>query len=275
MRWRRRTTQHAHRQNPLFTKPNWRLFVIERLSTIAWLTLLIILIAIYLIFYSPLLKINRVEINGLKSISGKTLEEKYINWQLDQTRFKVFPQSNMIMFSRKWLNERITHDYGLASLKINKNLPHTLIITIAEKTPELIWVTDGKNYLLSESGDIVSQITSPDQATGLTYIYDDSNIEVKPGVQAINQEKISFILQLIAKMKQLSQIEVTGYHMPASQSTQVNVLTKAGYAIYFDTSKNFEAQFNKLTRTFDDSAFKENPPKEYIDVRLGDRVYYK
>lgn len=251
------------------------MFVIERFNLFSWVFVLILLICVYLLFYSPLLKITRVEIKGLKSISTKTLEDKYIDWQMKQMRFKIFPQSNIIMFSRKWLNERITNDYGLASLKIEKKYPHTLTINLTEKIPELVWVAGGNNYLLSESGDIVSRIANLDQTTGLTLIYDDSNIEVKPGQTAISQVKVNFIKQLISKMKQLPTVEVTGYHMPASQGTQINVSTKAGYSIYFDISKNFDAQFTKLSRTLEDPAVKEKSPQEYIDVRLGDRVYFK
>jgi cell division septal protein FtsQ len=273
MRWK------FHRQreskNPLFTKPNWQQFIIERFGFFGWMVILIVLVVMYLIFYSPLLAITRVEISGTQNISPQVLKEKFINWQLHQRRFGIFTQNNILMFSRKWLGEQIARDYNLASLKVDKKFPHTLRVTLVEKKPDLVWVSGGINYFLSESGEISSVISNGEQLADLPLIYDDSNSAARAGQAVLTVDKVSFIHGLITRLKQMPSVEVTAYHMLNGQGTQFNVQTKAGYTVYFDTSKDLEAQVAKLQRILDDKAFKNKPAREYIDVRLGDRVYYK
>jgi cell division septal protein FtsQ len=271
---RRRQDQPVYK-NPLFTKPSWRLFVIERFSFFGWLVILVALIIAYLLFYSPLLRITTVAIDGTQNISTRVLKERYVDWQLQQQRLKIFPQNNLIMFSKKWLTELISRDYSLASLKIKKQWPHTLVITLSEKNPELVWMAGSTYFYLGENGDIASQLPSQEMAAGIPTIVDDSNTAAKVGQPVLTRDKVVFIEQLIDKIRQIPSIEAVAYHMISGAGTQVNVQTAAGYVINFDTSKNIDAQVTKLQRILDDQAFKDNPPKEYIDVRLGDRVYYK
>ena len=226
-------------------------------------------------FYSPALQITRVEIKGTQNISPKIIEEKFINWQLQQSRFKIFRQNNLIMFSKKWLTQRLNNDYGLADLKIQKKFPHSLLVTIQEKKPELIWSSRGNYYYLTESGDLAQTITVTAETSPLPIIYDDSNTEAKPGQNILTAAKVNFIKNLISEIKEITTLEEPSYHLQSNLGTQVNVNVKASYSILFDNSKDLDTQVEKLRRTLTDASILATPPQEYIDVRLGDRVYIK
>jgi cell division septal protein FtsQ len=273
VRWK--FNRQRESKNPLFTKSTWQQFVIERFSFFGWLSILFFLVIIYLLFYSPLLQITRVDIRGTQNISPKIIEEKFINWQLQQSRFKVFKQNNLIMFSKKWLNQRLNNDYGLASLKIQKKFPHSLIVTIQEKTPELIWSSQGKYHYLSENGDLAQVVDITPETSPLPIIYDDANTEAKPGQNILATDRITFIKNLTNEIKQINSVEVDSFHLQSNLGTQISVQVKAGYNILFDISKDLAAQLEKLRRTLSDASTLANPPQEYIDVRLGDRVYIK
>lgn len=282
MRWNFRQKKIAARhadepayRNPLFTKPNWQLFVIERLGLFGWLIVFLFVSTIYLIFYSPLLQITTVEISGTKTISPQMLNEKFVSWQLEQARYKIFKQNNIFMFSKKWLQENIGKQYDFAALTIDKKLPHTLRITITEKKPALGWVVNGVQYYLGESGEIASLMDGSDQTNAVPLIYDDSNTTVTVGQIILNRDKVFFIEGLLKQISQLKSIEVVSYHMLNNLNPQLNVRTKADYTIYFDTAKGLDVQLTKLKRILADETLTSKPPKEYIDVRLGDRVYYK
>lgn len=262
-------------RNPLFVKKTWQTFLIERFSLFGWLTIFFVLALIYLIFYSPWLRITNIEISSSPNISATTVDQKFIRWQLEQRKWLIFRQSNILLFDKGWLEKNIKSTYSLTSLTIDKKLPHTLRVAMTEKSPELVWITGGKYYYLSENGEIVSEITAPDRRAELPSIFDDFNAGAKPDQAVLTPEKVLFIKNLLNGMKEVSEVEVASYHLPTSLGTQVNVLTKAGYAIYFDMSKNLDTQLNKLKRVLSEQSTKDSPPKEYIDVRLGDRVYLK
>jgi len=261
-------------QNPLFAKKNWQIYVIERFSFFGWLGILLFLLIIYILFYSPLLQITKIEISGTNNISAQTLEEKYIKWQLKQNKWKIFKQNNILLFSKKWLRDNIEEKYSLDSLEINKKIPHTLSVTIEEKTPTLIWTTNDLYYYLDESGFIASLITDQESITNLPAIHDEGKEAVKIGQEILTKEKVLFIKELISDISHINSIEVTSYSIPHHLSTQINVHVSAGYQIYFDSQKNLDTQIDKLKRVLEESETAKSA-QEYIDLRIGERVYIK
>ncbi len=179
------------------------------------------------------------------------------------------------MFSKKWLTQRLNNDYGLASLKIQKKIPHSLIVTIQEKTPELIWSSQGKFFYLSENGDLAQTVDITPETSPLPIIYDDTNAEAKPGKKILTDDKVmTFIKNLTSEIKQISSIEVDSYHLQTNIN-QLSIKVKAGYNIFFDINKDLPTQLEKLRRTLSDASTLANPPQEYINVKFGDRVYIK
>ncbi len=256
-------------QNPLFTKKNWQIYVIERFSFFGWLGILVFLLIIYILFYSPLLQITKIEISGTNNISAQTLEEKYIKWKLKQNKWKVFKKNNILLFSKKWLRDNIEKKYSLDSLEINKKIPHTLSVTIGEKTPTLIWTTNDLYYYIDENGLIASVITDQESVANLPTIYNEGNEAVKIGQEILTNEKVIFIKELISGMTQINSIEVTSYSIPHHLSTQINVHVSAGYQIYFDLQKNLNTQIDKLKRVLEESETAKSA-QEYIDLHIGE-----
>lgn len=282
MRWnfrqkrlQRKRLREPTYQNPFFTKKTWQAFVIERFSFFGWLTILVGLLVIYLIFYSPLLKITKIEIQGVDHTSAKTIEEKFIKWQLDQRKWLIFKQSNIMLFDKNWLRRNLEEKYAPQSLVIDKKFPHSLYVEINEKSPEFVWITSDQYYYIDQNGQIAANINNKNEVENLTLIYDESNEPVKPGQAILTEEKVTFIKDLVQNLSEIASIEVESYSMPNSLNTQFNVQTMAGYKIYFDTSKDLETQVTKLKRVIDEKDIPNQPPAEYIDLRIGDRVYLK
>lgn len=281
MRWnvhQKRIERHSHSRpsfkNPLFTKRSWQQFVIERLSIFAWILILGGLGIVYLLFYSPLLQINRIEIKGTVSIPAETLDEKFVRWQLDQRRFLIFKQSNILLFNKSWLTENILNQFSTDSLVIDKKLPHTLIVTIVEKKPQLIWQTGEQQLYLGEQGIVSSTVSSVDVTDDVPTVTDESGEAVSPGDTVLSQDRISFITSLISQSGSWMNVTVTGYSITSKISVQFNVHTEAGYDIYFDMSRDLDQQIEKLNRVLE-TKIQEEQPSAYVDLRIGDRVYIK
>lgn len=261
-------------QNPLYAKKNWQSFIIQRFSFFGWLVLLVFLLVIYAIFYSPLLQINKIEISGTSSVPADIIEEKFVKWQLEQRKWLIFRQNNILLFSKKWLQENIEQQYTIDTLAIDKKLLHTLSVTITERTPTLVWKTNEKIYYLDENGFIASAIANSESVIDLPQILDEGNESVNIGQEILTNEKISFIKELVEAMPTINALEVTSYSTPHQLSTQINVQVTDGYQIYFDSQKELTNQIEKLRRALTESESAQSP-QEYIDLRIGDRVYVK
>lgn len=277
MRWRRMHPNRgsAPEPNPLFTKRNWQSYVIEHFSTFGLLVIFLILGSVYLLLYSSLFAVTRIEIQGTETISPTTLDQKYVRWQLGQRRWLLLTQNNTITFDSSWLKENINNNYGLESIEVKKKLPHTITVTLIEKKPELIWAIADAQYYIGQNGQLTTLSILTDVPPTLPLLYDESNTPVQPGDTVITSEQVLFLNELFAKIASIQDLEISKYSVPNNLSTQVNARVGERYTIYFDSSKPLDKQIEKLERVLKDEAFLKQPPREYLDVRIGDRVYYK
>ncbi|XOU94897.1 MAG: cell division protein FtsQ/DivIB [Candidatus Kerfeldbacteria bacterium] len=262
-------------KNPLFIKSDtWKDFIIENKELIGLMLLLIISIIIYLILYSSIFKINKVELIGFDKISAKTISKEYIGTQLNNYRLLLFRQDNILLFNKEDFVRNINNNYSLESINIDKKFPHTLIITIQEKSPFLIYSTNNSKFYLDENGIISSKITDDTDNDKITIITNDANEEASANETIFSNDKIVFILNVVEKLPKIDSINVTSYSIPNKISYQLNVNVEQGYSIYFDMNKDINEQTNKLRRILDESE-SGDAPTEYIDLRIGERVYIK
>ncbi|MDD5039862.1 MAG: hypothetical protein PHY34_01800 [Patescibacteria group bacterium] len=280
MRWKfkqyKRHLPSSSRQspNPLYSRTSWQSYVIEHFSIFGFGLILIILLFLYFFLYSPTFNINRVKIEGTDRITAQIIDEKIIRWQLDQRRLLVFKQRNAFLFSTKWLRKNINAHYGFETLEIKKTLPHSLTVTIKEKIPEFIWSTGAMRYILAADGTAASKLDDTAVLVDIPTILDEQNSPIQPGDSVITPEKVVFIKTALLQLVDLDAITIASYSFPHRLSTQFTVHTENGYVIYFNTNKNFETQLTKL-KTFLSTLELGKEPKEYIDLRIGDRVYSK
>ena len=261
-------------RNPRHVLPQWKNFIFQHFSELGWFLLLAILLLVYLFYFSPIFAITNVEITGVGRPTAGQISEKYVNWQLSQKRFKIFPQKNLLAFDTGWLEENITNNFFLDTLEITKKPLHKLTITLKEKSPELIWQSSDKYYYLDATGQLSGLIASDQVPANIPIITDESSSDAAPGQQIVSQEKNSFILRLMILLKELNDLEITGISTPHPISPQINISVKDGYKIYFDQTKDLDSQSAKLERILNGSEG-EIKPSEYLDLRIGDRIYYK
>ncbi len=261
-------------KNPLYAKANWQSYVISHLGSIGWLSLLTLLLILYVIFYSPLFSIYTIKIDGTNPTTAKIIGEQFISWQMSQRKWFIFRQNNLLLFSKSWLNDNLESKYSLSDVSIKKKLLHTLEVTIHMKAPVLVWVTSDAYYYVDETGSLSTQVSNPEATASLPRIFDDSNEAPPQNGAIITPDKITFITSLTSQLSQLTGISIQSYSVPHRLSTQVNAKTEAGYVIYFDSSISLDTQMEKLRGVLN-TKIKDTKPKEYVDLRIGDRVYMK
>src|SRR3989339_953292 len=249
-------------------------------KSLPWKLILIILsfflisrrISFYLL-QSKHFSINDVEIHGLEYID-KTNLEKTITEYLEKPVFWFFSRSNKFLFSFEDLEDLMIKKFSLASISLEKN-KNTLFISLQERTSNLIWKTAGKSYIVDLEGIIVREQEEKDLLAqeNLPHFVDKNNISIKFGSQVLEKEEITntfFFLDLLSKKG----ITYTHIEIDRLAGKWMQVHTITGFGILFDVSGNIETQYRNLEIVLDDQ--QQNLDNlEYIDLRFGDRVYFK
>ncbi len=106
-------------------------------------------------------------------------------------------------------------------------------------------------------------------------VSDESNQEVTLGQPVLAAEMISAILNLNKELPTKTNLTINGFKMPTPDSREVKVVTSEGWEIYLDTTKDLEMQLANLKLVLDQKIKNNRQKLEYIDLRFGNRVYYK
>ncbi|MFA6908806.1 MAG: hypothetical protein WC289_02870 [Patescibacteria group bacterium] len=254
--------------NPLFGKETWFVWVQKNPFISVLFAVVCVLGVVYFFFYSPIFLIQNISVQGVHQERIVQLVKE----QMERRRWGIGIQKNMFTFSSSMLTETIGQVYSLEQLKINKKVPRTLEVTLAERTPVAeLHVADVR--LAVDGKGLVSQVLNGEETLPVILFLDSPQRTPQVGESLIPEFSMQFIL---AKQTEInSRIEKTIEQWVLIEGThQLRAKTSEGWQIYFDYDRDLQQQYDSLIRLWD-RQFKADSPNEYIDVRLIERVYYK
>lgn len=277
--------QQKDLKNPFFQKKGkakvkkWMIFI---------LVIVILAIALRFLVNSPIFLIKNIEIYGTKTISKNEILNIYQD-QLEKHRFFILPQNNIFFFDKDRLEKKIEDKYILQDLEISKKYLDTIIIELEETITSVVYLTRDQAYYLDLKGQVISEVKSFDEsdnenraievlrnravAENLPVIYNEENIEVKIGDSVVASEVIEFIIELNEKLTEAN-IAIDYFQINPENNKEVWAKTSVGYEIYFSRDLEIISQIQNLTVVLEEKI--KNPADlEYIDLRFGQKVFYK
>lgn len=242
-------------------RPYWHVMLRNGLWAIA------IVVLAWVLFGSHWLDVRGVEIGGNTEISQTEAQhrlEDYLNQR---------PLERNILFTRtSELARALKSDYPtINKLNINRTIFLKLHINAIERKAVLVWQTGGSRWVVAEDGIILRPAKEGEAFAGT--ILDTANLPVKAGDQVANRQFISFVHDVYAKAKdhgftiQRSAIEST--------TRELKVTLDSGIYIRFDTTREAGEQLAAAQDALEAARKNNKPPREYLDVRIPGRVYYR
>lgn len=217
---------------------------------------------IYFVFFS-----NFFVLDNLK-ISGTHLLEPEVVTQV------VFPngftKANAVTFMEGLAKRKLLKQNQVADVSFSKNLiSNTLTIQIVEHQTSIIWQTGGQQFLINRFGVVydAAEIGSP-----LLVVEDLKNVPISLSQKIVTTEFIDFVTSFAANLPRRSNITIRRILVPET-TFEVEMETKDGWRIILDTTASWEEQLNNLVRVLREMS--DQTPREYIDLRVGKRVYFK
>ncbi len=276
-------------KNPLKIKKGIFKFKVFRIIN---LVLIIgILGVLYFFVFSNFYHITNIEVYGNSIISTDDLLD-ISNDYLAQKKLLVLKNKNIFIFSKQDLTSKISEVVLLNSLEINKILPNTIRITINEREAVLKWYTNNHEYLVDENGVVIKRfykLVTPkifqlnnkiqqveNKTDEFIKIYNANNESINLGNKVLSSEDVKFIFKLTDKFSKINHLNFKDMTVPANYPQYIEVNMTDDWKIYFNLVDSFEAQFNRLDVLVNDKIKKENLRYlEYIDLRLGESIFYK
>ncbi len=236
---------------------------------------LILITAGILLLRLPTFQIQEVKIDGNVFVSKKEIEQK-ANDVLNKNILWVIPYRNIFIFPKAELRESIQSNPAITSIKITKDLFHTLRIEIQEQEKEMIYCTSPEKtecFYINKQGFIyakVEEIIIPEQEV---IIYSEKGSKKLRDI--LVDEKVYIDIVLFVKNLARQDIRIKEVYIKFDDTVEFISLdnTRLITSIFDEYKKDFA----NLIALFDQQVITKDQLStiEYIDLRFGNKVFYK
>lgn len=237
-------------------------------------------VAIYVLFFSPFLKINRITLEGTQELKYQDVLDD-INSFLKGRYFGVIPRNNIILVSPKIIGKHLTGRFKkIRQAEVKKIFPDALEVKIQERKSLLVLCSGGPCYIVDEKGYAFNGVdleSSQVKENNLIKIVDLNAKPVDLEQKVLDETYVRFALDLKDRLAKDAGIEIfdEGYTNPRI-SGDIQVKTREGWDIYFNTAAPLDKSIKNLKIFLEENKnLRENNKLEYVDLRVKNKIYYK
>ena len=229
---------------------------------------------VWFFFFSSYFTITSIEVSGSGSTYSKDIED--LAWKQTEKRSIIFGhQKNLILFDENGFANSLKGDYNFKNLVVEKKLPSKIIIKLEEKEHSLAWREADNYYYINEDGEIIYNVDLLEiNSKEVPVIENLGEPRISGKAVNIGRGDLLFIKNLFAEFKNnYKDVETDKFAVNERANFIILKLIK-GPELYFDPKVDLKAQLNKFS-SLKQKLKEEIFAKKYIDLTLGDRVYYK
>ncbi len=214
----------------------------------------------YSFFLNPFFTVRDIFVEGseeLRPIVSATLRD--------------YEGENVFSFSPPKIKDKIISENPKAEkVFVSRTFPNIINIKIKERSPIGVWCQKSADCFNIDVSGIVFEQSSPEGADFVFY-KEDENISL--GEKVINEKEISSMNE-IKRVLLTNGIKVSFFNF--YQERTLEVFTFDGWKILFFRDADTRTQLENLLLVLDEKISEEDVGLlEYIDLRYGNRVYYK
>lgn len=237
----------------------------------------IIFLINYTVFFSSFLKIKNVKINGNIDNSNSILS--------------LFTNKNILFLNIESIKNNLLGSLPIEEINIEKNYPDTISINIKEVQPELIWITKNKGYFIDSYGKAYSDVSGNTIETSnlenynilrhkfiynnIPIVYDKNNSLISLNKIFLTTEYISFIKKVYEDLNKKLNLNIIYYGISMNEYT-LEATTSENWKIYFSFQDSVDKQLERLALVLKNQKGDGiDKIVNYIDLRYGDKVFYK
>lgn len=248
-----------------FHRPKKRIIVLILKSRAFWLFVLFLLFlgtASYFLFFTDYLKIKNIDISGNSRISSNEIAG-IANQELSSNFLGVIPK-NILLADLKKIDDEIIRKFPLVSkADVKRKLFNSLSVNIEERTAVALWCKDQDCFSIDKEGVVF------EKGGESSFIIRENN-DINIGENVISEDSLKNILEIYNKVREVSIKEIS-----ISDAGKITAKTSYGWNIYFSEG-DIASQIVNLNLVLENKIPPESRGNlEYIDLRFGNKVFYK
>ena len=246
---------------------------------------------LFIFSYADIFQITSVEVTGTERIKPAEVESLIFD-QANKKKYLVFKQGSIFFFSKHQARKAIEDNFLLDQAKIKKSYFKTIKVEITEKQSGIAWVSNndphyldldgialreielGGGFIVEEGGANTDVIRSELSSGDFPVVYDLSNGQVQIGQLVTTEELVNFVLSLFDELSLVADFEISHFNIERPFSREVALVTKEGWEARFKIDEDPSTQGGILMQILQQK-IRDRENLEYIDLRFGEKVFYK
>jgi len=264
--------QRKNLKNPFFAHQKQR-----RAKLFKWLVLFSLLVIgglIWFFLFSPVWKINEINISGLTRID-ETEIKKIITDSFEEDYFLFFSKNNIFLFKKDEVLEKINANYNFSQIEIKKNYPRALGIIVNERPYAFIFQEGSERYFAAKDAYIIKEEAVKEEDLEKYFVlenksqavYINSNNKIN-----LKTEYLDFVFALNENMQKYEDFKVERYIID-QELNSLTVKFKDGPQVYFSVKNDASEQLADLDLVKKQKIGDNFNSTQYIDMRFGKMIY--
>jgi len=219
------------------------------------------------------LKIKSVSITGNSFLSEQELLSQ-VNSVMDEKVFGLIPKDRIFFFLDAEVTANLFEKFGrLAKVKIEKKYPSFVSIEVQERMPiAVLCEKSGKTcFFLDETGFIFEKAPFFSAGVYLKF-FDERQVELEEGRFLLPREIFGRLLVFKERLENISKpLEI---YLKGDGVYEIH--TEAGWYLIIDEKDDWDAVYNNFVSFYGEIMKSRNKKDiDYIDLRFGNKVFYK
>jgi cell division septal protein FtsQ len=230
---------------------------------------------VWFLFFSGFFNIKSISATGEGRLDANDLEN--IAWiQANQGYFVFIKQKNIFLFSGGNLLKNLKEKYSFENIILKKKFPNSILINYKEKNYSMLWLENNNYYFGDEYGYIISPANAEEvKQKKYPLIENQSDSKITDNKITLDRIYINYIFNLTNKFKNLNNDFKIKNFLLDNEMYTVKMALENGPIILFNLEEDVDKQIEKLKIIKGEKLKQDFNKKTYIDIRYGDRVYYR
>jgi hypothetical protein len=249
-------------------KKRKRIFVLKYFF-FAGLIFIIFSSFVYLLFFSGILEIKNISVEGLDKIDQQEIYKK-ISDKLNSKLLGILPyQKNIVFFRPNSFKAEILKTFPeIKDISVSKEPPHSLNINIIERKVVGVWCFVNNCKYFDEEGVMWGKAP---KSSGFIFIIVE---DLRTNIFTIDNVLLKNVLFISDRLKQ-SNIFIKKFVIPDNFVDDFSIFTSDNYELKLSLDSDIKEQLDALDIFLVDKKNNVDFHPKYIDLRINGRIYYK
>jgi cell division septal protein FtsQ len=228
--------------------------------------------------WAPFMRVTSVEVMGTKSIPAQDIQS-YVQSELEGAYGYLFARNNIFLYPRAGIEAGLLAKYPtLRTADVHAKDFHTIDITVAERQPVALWCNQSAAdcYYLDEEGLVYARAPQFSASPYVSY-QGPATSTPQPGLkQFLTQDEFQSLVALVAALNAKEPSDQIG-QVVVDANNDARAYFNDGFVLIFSLNDDGGDIFERFNLAIQSDAFsgKTLSDFQYLDLRFGDRLYYK